>query len=464
MTIRQKLTLQFLVLSFAMLAVSFGVILFSQYSFRKEQFNDRLAYKARSIADDIENLGEFSIEQLRRIRRSSSQLFYEQVFLFDHNGSMLFAAPEAPFRFQPDTEFVNLARSKPDFFFDWEQYECYALTINAAGTQHLIVVAGYDQFGHGKMENLREFLIILLLSGLVISAFTGWFFAGKALDPVSEIVRQVDTITAGNLNTRLDEGMRRDELNRLAMTFNLMLNRIEQAFEAQKTFVANASHELRTPLTIISGRLELALLRGQQQHEYENAIREVLTDIRTLNQICTSLLVLATAHSKNQQGSFKAIRLDELVWQVRSGYLKANPDVQIEVDFEHLPEEVSDLTMMGDEHLLSTLIHNLLENAAKFSTNKKVKIHLDFDALHLVLSVHDQGPGMTADDIERITQPFYRGKQAVGKSGFGLGLAMVENIAKLHNGSLEISSVVGTGSTFKVIFLRNLPAGEYPQG
>ncbi|MCC6767502.1 MAG: HAMP domain-containing protein, partial [Bacteroidia bacterium] len=244
MTIRQKLTLQFLVLSFAMLAVSFGVILFSQYSFRKEQFNDRLAYKARSIADDIENLGEFSIEQLRRIRRSGSQLFSEQVFLFDHNGSMLFAAPEAPFRFQPDTEFVNLARSKPDFFFDWEQYECYALTINAAGTQHLIVVAGYDQFGHGKMENLREFLIILLLSGLVISAFTGWFFAGKALDPVSEIVRQVDTITAGNLNTRLDEGMRRDELNRLAMTFNLMLNRIEQAFEAQKTFVANASHEL----------------------------------------------------------------------------------------------------------------------------------------------------------------------------------------------------------------------------
>jgi len=463
MNIRQKLTLLFLLLSFAILAVCFLVIFYTQSAFREEQFRERMEVKARSIENSFSEHGAFSIEQLSRIRRASAQLYKEQIFIMDASGLLLFSAPQKP-RIIPDTSFLAVVNSKTVHFFDWQEFECFSmLTVeNPSGIR--IVVAGYDQYGHNKINRLKELLSLLLAIGLLASSLVGWFYAGSALSPINRIISQVDKISAGSLDARLEEGNKKDELARLSMTFNRMLNRIEEAFEAQKNFVANASHELRTPLTIISGRLELALIRDQSQGrehgETHQAIEEVLGDIRQLSQICTSLLVLAQSHSKRDQLSFSQLRIDELVWQVRSDFLKMNPAASIEVQFITDPEEDTDLTAFGNEQLLRTAFINLIDNACKFSSNNAMNIGIQFDKTSITLEFSDEGPGIDSDDLSRLMQPFFRGRQGVGRIGFGLGLPMVDNIVKLHGGTLEIRSQKGVGSTFCLKLPKRQPSNN----
>jgi signal transduction histidine kinase len=458
MNIRQKLTLLFLVLSFTILAFCFVIILYTQITYREEQFRERLELKTRSIENSFAEQGTFSIEQLRRIQRSSAQLFNEQVFLVDQTGLLIFSAPSSTPRFHADSALINKAREEPFHFFVWKNYECCALLSNHTPGPVLIIVAGYDQYGFNKIGNLKELLTVLLIAGLFVSALIGWFYAGKALSPVNEIIRQVDAITIGNLSSRLHEGNRMDELARLAITFNKLLYRISAAFEAQKSFVANASHELRTPLTIISGRLELALLRVQNEEEYRNAIKEVLADIRHLNQICTSLLILAQSQNKSDDIRFIPLRIDELIWLVRTEFLRMNQDSIIEVVFLSQPEEDSDFIVYGNEQLLRTALINLIDNACKFSTDHEVKVGLQFNSDEMRISFSDDGPGIDGEDISRLMQPFFRGRHGSEKTGFGLGLPMVENIIHLHGGRLEIQSTPGKGSTFTAIIPKNKAA------
>ena len=152
----------------------------------------------------------------------------------------------------------------------------------------------------------------------------GWFFSGRALKPISDVVKKVEDISITSLNLRVFEGNGTDEIGRLANTFNKMLERLETSFAMQKTFIANASHELRTPLTSINGQLEVLMMKDRSTMEYKSALGSVLDDIRSLIDLSNRLLLIARTSGEGPVNINKKLRIDEILWQAQEEILRFN--------------------------------------------------------------------------------------------------------------------------------------------
>lgn len=449
MRIRTKLTILFLVINAIILVISFILINYSQTGFRKEQYKDRLVLKGNLILNKIQEKGSFDNEDYKNIQRGFVSLFNEQIIIYGPDGFVHFSTPENPF-FQVSLNQLTKNIQNKEGLYNNGQHEGYAFNTIHDNQKFTILLSAVDIYGKSKLEYLKNVLLIAFFGGLFISTLAGWFFAGSALSPINRIITQVDQITIGKLNSRLEKTNNKDELGKLTDTFNSLLDRLELAFQSQKTFIANASHELRTPLTIISGELEVSLLKARTNEDYKKTIEDVLLNIKNLNQINSSLLLLAQSNNQLLDEKKKVFRLDDLIWIIRTDFIKLKPENKIEVVFDRIPDDEMEMYVEVNEHLMKIAISNLLDNACKFSDNHATKINLDFSGEKIKISIIDQGPGISKDEIESIFQPLYRGKNTIDKSGYGLGLPIAENIIKMHGGYIEVRSELGAGSTFIV--------------
>jgi len=252
------------------------------------------------------------------------------------------------------------------------------------------------------------------------------------------------------LNMRVNEGNGTDEIAQLAITFNQMLERLESAFEMQRSFVSNASHELRTPLTSITGQIEVSLMNSRTQVEYEAILESVLEDIKNLNALSNGLLDLAKASSDISAITLYPLRIDEILWETRAEIIERKKDYKISIEFREPIEDEKELTVIGNDHLLKTAIVNLMDNACKFSPNKSVEIYLSVKAKCIVTEFTDNGMGIDPDDLEKIFHPFFRSNNAKNISGNGLGLTLTDKIIRLHQGTILIESRLQKGTTVTV--------------
>jgi signal transduction histidine kinase len=309
-------------------------------------------------------------------------------------------------------------------------------------------------FNSEDLGNLRNILIASFFLCIGIVAGFGWFYAGQAMAPVSRIVNQVDLILPSDLSARLDAPNNRDEISRLVITFNRLLDRIQFAFRMQRSFISNVSHELKNPLSIIISQLEVALDKARRTpEEYQATLTSVLEDTRELSDVTEKMLQLAKVHSEGSDIAFEQIRLDEIMLQTRSALLRMHPDYQIAFDIEGSPDTEEQLCVNGNESLLRSALMNLMDNGCKFSPDKRVVVKILFDpgGKHQV-EITDHGPGIPAKDLSLIFQPFYRSAQNIQVRGSGIGLSLVDSILKLHQIGLQVASTQGKGTTFRLDF------------
>ena len=275
--------------------------------------------------------------------------------------------------------------------------------------------------------------------------------SGRALKPIAKVIDQVNEISIKSLHLRVDEGNGHDEISQLALTFNKMLNRLENSFSMQENFIANASHELRTPLTAMSGQLEVVLMKERYPDDYKAVILSVLEEINSMADISNRLLLLARASSEKPLTNVKPIRIDEIIGQAKSDLQKRFPEYQIEISVSPDIDDENKLIVRGSELLLSTVIINLMDNGCKFSADHSVNVcirHLDH---HIHVEFSDHGIGIPQEDQDHILEPFHRGKNVVNLKGHGIGLSLVDMLMKLHNGKLSFTSALNKGSSFFII-------------
>ena len=315
-----------------------------------------------------------------------------------------------------------------------------------------VIISADDQLGFSGLQSLKVILLIGFLLSSIFSYLLGWIFSGSALKPIAHIVNDVEKITATALNLRLDEGKRQDELERLAATFNRMLDRIQGAFESQKGFISNASHELRTPLTSMKGHIEVTLARERNSNEYAETLNALLLDIDNLSKISNNLLALALATTDAGTLKLTNVRLDELLFSAKEELLKNHPDYFINITFLSLPEAEKQLSIEGSEQLIKTAFLNLLENGCKYSNNNSVEVLFNGTSHEIRLDFINSGVGIPEMEIGQLFQPFYRGTNVQDKPGSGLGLALTQKIIELHKGGIEIRSVLAEKTTVKVVF------------
>ncbi|MGV3558568.1 HAMP domain-containing sensor histidine kinase [Larkinella arboricola] len=318
----------------------------------------------------------------------------------------------------------------------------------------VILASAVDIYGVRTVQDFARLLAggWFLMTGIVLVA--GRFFMGRIVQPISRINQRIDEITASNMSLRLPEGKSGDELTQLAQRFNRMLNRLEEAFRLQRSFVSHASHELRTPLTAITGQLEVSLLADDEPDELRATLRSVLDDVRGLNRMANGLLALASASMDSSAVPMGPVQLDHLLEQVCREIQRLQPNYTVHLQIDPVKKPYADWQLTGSEPLLRTAFFNLLDNGGKFSPDHTVTMQLSAPAKSMQLRVHNAGSVIPVDQLAEIFVPFQRGRNASGLPGYGIGLPLTERIVQLHRGQIRVESSAEAGTTFVVTFPR----------
>jgi len=448
MEIRKKLAYQFIGIVAFILLFSLVAIYISFSQSRKEEFYDRLGSKAKLVAQMLVDIDEIDSELLRKIERNNPlSLPNEKIIIFNFENEKIYSTDSTNL-LSFTVNRLQQVKLQEEVRFRQKNYEIFGQYYTGQFDRIVVFAAATDIFGMNKLKRLRIIMLIVFISSLMIVFIAGRMFAIRALAPISKMVNQVNGIEAANLNERLDKGNEKDEIAHLAQTFNKMLERLESAFLIQKNFIANASHELRTPLTVITGQLEVVLMKARSNEEYRNTLILVLNEIKNLNLLSNKLLLLAQTSTKGNESNFLPVRIDDVLWKAQKEVLTRNKNYSIEIIFEDGIDDESKLSVSGNELLLKTALSNLMDNACKYSESHYAEVRLNSGNSKLVIQFIDRGIGISPKEQELIFQPFFRAKNVIHIDGHGIGLSLVEKIIAQHKGKIEVSSEVGKGSVF----------------
>lgn len=450
MTIRNRIALQFSLIV-AVLLIVFSIIVYLRSEFyRQTEFYERLEQRARTTVRFLTEVKEVDSNLLRIIDRNTLITLYDQqVLVFDAHNQLLYASIDEN-RFEASPALLTLIRNRGVLRTQINDRQIFGLYWTEGRQPLTVVASAYDTFGNAELYDLRRTLIWSLLGGIAATIVLGILFAGQSLRPISLINQQVTSITARNLQQRLDEGNRQDEVAQLAINFNQVLSRLQQAFAQQRMFISHASHELRTPLTALKSELQLGLRRPLTTPQYQQILRDLTLDTDRIIELTNSLLLLARSLESSIQQPQKPVLIDDVVFAARKELLSTSPTYRVDVHFAEIEQESEPPFVLGDELLLRRLVFNLLDNACKYSHDHHASVQIAVESTFCRLHVTDKGIGISPDQLPYIFDPFYRANNARTHEGFGLGLSICQRIAELHQGVITVSSRPNEGSTFTV--------------
>ena len=303
------------------------------------------------------------------------------------------------------------------------------------------------QVYNNKADYRKNSLIISAVLALLGGVAT-YFISGHALRPIRELSDKIEKVQAQNLaDSRIEENQVK-ELNQLSVSYNRMLERLSDAFEIQRQFTANAAHELRTPLALMQVQLDLYHSNSHPDNDADTVqmIKMVTEQNDRLNKMVKTLLDMSELQTVGRDDE---IILDALVDEVLE-------------DLEPLAEgknirligKCKDITMVGSDILIYRLVYNLVENAIKYNhSGGQVTVTADRKEKHVYLSVEDTGTGIPEELRERVFEPFFRVDKSRSRElgGVGLGLALVREIVRVHDGSITVKSNPSGGTIFEVV-------------
>ena len=451
MPVRLRITLFFAGIVAAILIIIGTSVYYFSYTSRVRNVTTRLTNRAITTARLWNQYETFNPALIQKIDSATTMSLQGKVIQIYEEASnkIVYTFSDKPGDSLPlDTVVLAKARLDGDAYLRMGEKDV-VLHYYLLGTDPILIVAGaVDKEGQDTLHQLVLILWISFVSGLLIAIAAGYVFSKSLLQPVRKIADEVNDISAQNLTSRIKTSTTKDEWEYLASTFNQLLDRLQESFEIQRRFVANASHELSTPLTSISSQLEVSLQRQRDAADYRRVMLSVYQDVRQLNKLVQTLLEFAKASGTPGGLEIEKIRIDEVLMRMPGDITKANVEYSVLLDFGDLPEEEDQLWVLGNEDLLYTAIKNIIINACKYSGNHTAKVLLAVTHGTITLSVEDTGKGIPKEEMDRVFQPFYRTEDSRSVNGFGLGLSLANRIIKLHKGNISVKSIVGKGTIF----------------
>jgi heavy metal sensor kinase len=296
-----------------------------------------------------------------------------------------------------------------------------------------------------------QFFLMLLIAiplALAVAAVAGQSIAKRALQPLEQMTSRAERITASNLGDRLDIANERDELGNMARVFNLLLERLEQAFRQLQRFTADASHELRTPLAAIRTISEVALEKPTNAEAYREALGNVLEESNRLNQTVDSLLLLARAESTPPGESQPVFVIGDLVTEVVALLEVLGEERTVSITQRH--PQLATVEVRADRGLMRIALMNVIHNALKFSPRDSA-IYIDFaqpEASWLDISIEDEGPGIPSEEYAKVFDRFFKSsdRSTANTSGVGLGLSIAKLVVERAGGRIGFDETFHQGA------------------
>ncbi len=367
--------------------------------------------------------------------------------VYDANGKLLAGAKVISF--VGDDEFVPALVRRVNV--DGEQY--LVLDQFAESPEGGVWFRGVTSAENGNdvVRVLAKLLIILLPVLIGLTLLGGWFIAGRAMRPVRRITEAANAISGGDdLSARINLPHGRDEIHRLADTFDRMFERLERSFQAEKQFASDASHELRTPTSVILAECELAQRTAKTTQDYEESLAVIKRQADSMTEIISRLMRSARLAQGTEALCLQMQDVSALVSACCEDAAIACVDTCISTDI------AQDVVAKVDASLFTSLVRNLLDNAVKYGGEQiTVSLH-SVQSGELELCVRDNGAGIAKDDLDKIWQRFWRADDARTQGeGSGLGLYLVRQMAQTLGGTVTCESAPDVGTAFTFTFRAN---------
>ncbi|CAI8410138.1 MAG: Sensor histidine kinase ResE [Acidimicrobiales bacterium AG-410-I20] len=317
---------------------------------------------------------------------------------------------------------------------------------------HKTQLVGFEQAVNQRaLDQLRSYSGWSLLALFAASMLIGWYVSGLVLRPIGRITSVARDIQATDLSRRIELGGPADELRDLGDTFDQMLDRLDQAFEGQRQFIQETSHELRNPLAVIRANLDVVLNDPKANLEEFRFSGEVANRAAVrMSALVDDLLLLA--HHERRAVHREPIFLSQVASETVEDFSAFAKENNVSLTLEMSPQ----IKVIGDAAALRRALANLLSNAIRITGAQKmeglIKVVGGQDTDQVWISVEDNGPGLSTEDLERVFQRFWKGNASEAKESgrSGLGLAIVRQIVEGHGGQVTVRSQLGSGATFTI--------------
>ncbi len=295
-------------------------------------------------------------------------------------------------------------------------------------------------------------VLLTLLGGVFIvflipTIIGGYLNARGAIQPVATITDELEHISSDNLNERVTNPQTGDEIEKLATTFNTLLDRLHSAFTRERQFIGDVAHELKTPLATLQTGIEVMLAKDRTKEEYKKALAETLIDTKRVTHTVKNILDLAWSEADNATLQFETFSLSDLLKELQEIAVKLATEKKIRVEAA-IP---SGINVHGKKDKLSRALINIIDNAIRYTPHGGT-VHIRLAALadRILIHIKDTGMGIYKNDLPHVFERYYRGSKTDKTFGSGLGLSIAQAIINAHHGTITVKSQVGKGSEFTV--------------
>jgi two-component system sensor histidine kinase ArlS len=451
MTLKNRISLLVSLLFTALFGLASTLIFILYANFRKEEFRDRLEIKALSNIKLLASVKNIDKQLLKMIDQNSiNQLYDEKTLIFDTNYKLIYSSIDDA-KINWSISDLKYLKKHKTFFKQQGNYEVYGVFYDTKDKDYYALISATDDYGKRKLLYLRYILIISYLFFTVLCWIMTSFTVKKIMKPLGAFHQKIKKINENNLDARVKAESKRNEIDLIATEFNYMMDRIEVSYQKQKEFTAHASHELRTPLSRITSQIENKIAIKENDSDSKKFLRNILLDVNQLSELINSLLILSKLESKKYENN-ETHRLDEILFTAIEKLNKIYPEFVILFEIEESENLDAALEINGNYKLLEIAISNILKNACVYSDNKQAKVTIRSEKHYLAVSVSNCGETLNDEEQKNLFEPFMRGKNANGTSGFGLGLRIVKRILTLHNATIAYSTPDKNINNFILLF------------
>ena len=450
---RNRIALNYIITTALLIGIVFVTIFIVVEIGVSNHLNDDLQTEVDRHSQEVEvKNGTIALKRHKEwMEREHNTVGVDPVFIefLDIDGNLIDKSPNLK-----ESHLLYDLKQNDNVFFDGElaekrirQVQVPILNERGERVGHLLVAVAREG-SEVVLETLGRILLTTYPFILIILFFVARFIAGRSIKPINEIIDTSNRITKDNLTSRIPLPHNKDELYVLSDTINQLLDRIEKTIEREKSFTSYASHEFRTPLAVLKGTLEVLIRKPRQQEEYEEKVNYCIKEVDRLNHLVDELLILTRYENLKQSLKWEntdiKMIVDESLKYLERNIQQKNMRILTNISSRGIP-------LRTDIYLLSTIIHNILSNAIKYShRDSEIEINVQAEDNIILLEIADKGIGISEEDLEKVFDKFYRSTDHADIKGFGLGLPIVKRFCSLLNIKIQINSKEGVGTTVKL--------------
>ncbi len=395
-----------------------------------------------------EGLSELEAEIRRETEiRGKNEVFYR---LYHRNGNTVFSTNVADWhglQYRPDV-IAKVTSDKPVISTQSiNDHKKARIAYGEVGEDLVIQIGDSLEDDNVFLDALKNVYVISLPLLMFVAGFFGWFMGKKALRGVTEVTEAALHISHGDLSRRVPETGRGDELDRLAVTFNGMLDRIQKLISGMQEITDNIAHDLKSPLARIRGLTESALTKPSSNNDFQSIAADTIEECDRLLHMINTMLDITETETGTVSLAMSSVNLSKLIADACELFEPIAEDKQIKMTCRITGE----IIVYGNTQYLQRLISNLIDNALKYTReNGSICTTLQRKENNAVLTVHDTGIGIETKELQNIFKRFYRCDKSRSQSGSGLGLSLALAVAHAHGGDISVESTPDKGTLFTV--------------